>query len=214
MHSIATQHAEQRMIDAVYERLAPVYDIIYGALLQPGRRSAIDRLAPRPGETILEVGVGTGLSALRYPPSCRVVAIDMSAPMLERARSRIRRHQCHHVRLMRMDAARLAFADAQFDAVYAPYLLNVVPDPVAVIREMGRVCRPDGRLVLLNHFDHAAGQQRSLWMRAAGRLAVRISGADWQLNLERLLIAADLEAVSIDPVNLPPVSSVVVCRRA
>ena len=199
-------------VEAVYERLAPFYDLIYGVLLDHGRRSAIERLAPKAGEAILEVGVGTALSALRYPPSSRVTAIDLSAPMLERARTRLERRGCRHVRLCRMDAARLAFADGEFDAVYAPYVLNVVPDPVAVAREMLRVCRPDGRLVLLNHFDHSAIPRRGV-NRFVGRLAVRISGVDWHLDLERFLAATRLVAVSIEPVNVPPVSSVVVCRR-
>jgi phosphatidylethanolamine/phosphatidyl-N-methylethanolamine N-methyltransferase len=202
----------QTTVDAVYKRLAPIYDVVYGALLYHGRRSAIARLEPRPGESILEIGVGTGLSALHYPPTCRVAAIDLSAPMLMRAQTRLVRRGCRHVRLCRMDAAWLAFPDGHFDAVYAPYVLNVVPDPIAVVKEMRRVCRPGGRLVLLNHFDHSS--RRPLWMRVAGRLAVSISGVDWHLDLGRLLTATNLAAVSIEPVNLPPVSSVVVCRRA
>ena len=203
----------QAAVNAVYRRLAPVYDLIYGALLHHGRQSAIARLSPQAGESILEVGVGTGLSALRYPRRCRVAAIDMSGPMLERARVRLERRGCRHVRLCQMDAGHLAFADAQFDAVYAPYVLNVVPDPVAAVREMRRVCRPGGRLVLLNHFDHEDAA-RQIWMRAAGRLAVWMTGADWGLDLEHLLSATNLTAVSVESVNLPPVSSVVVCRRA
>src|SRR5262249_1791988 len=198
---------------AIYTHLAPLYDLIYGALLYHGRRSAIDRLAPQPGESILEVGVGTGLSAVHYPDGCRVTAIDLSEAMLERAQARLLRRSCRHVRLCRMDASRLAFRDGQFDAVYAPYVLNVVSDPEAVVREMLRVCRRSGRLVLLNHFDD--GERRpELWNRFAGRLAAWISGVDWHLNLEPLLAATDLTAISIDSVNLPPVSSVVVCRRS
>jgi phosphatidylethanolamine/phosphatidyl-N-methylethanolamine N-methyltransferase len=207
-----TTRARQRKVETLYQRLAPFYDVIYGALLQHGRKSAVERLAPQPGESILEVGVGTGLSAVLYPADCRVVAIDVSSPMLERARQRLDRRGCGHVRLCRMDAGRLAFADAQFDAVYAPYVLNVVPDPLAVAHEMLRVCRPDGRIVLLNHFDGAGRPARGV-NRLAGRLAFRFSGADWHLNLDRLLSATKLTAVSIEPVNVPPVSSVVVCRR-
>src|SRR5262249_25220621 len=155
--------AAQAAVEAVYRRLAPFYDVIYGVVLQHGRRSAIERLAPQPGGSILEGGGGTGLRPPHYPRSCRVLAVGLSAPVprggesrLERAKSRLERRQCGHVRLCRMDASHLAFGDAEFDAVYAPYVLNVVPDPVSVVREMLRVCRRDGRLVLLNHFDHAA----------------------------------------------------------
>jgi phosphatidylethanolamine/phosphatidyl-N-methylethanolamine N-methyltransferase len=170
----------------------------------------MDRLAPRAGESILEVGVGTGLSAVHYPRDCRVTAIDLSGAMLDRARARIVRHGTTHVRLCRMDAAHLAFRDAQFDAVYAPYVLNVVPDPVVVAREMLRVCRPHGRLVLLNHFDHAA--TRNIVNRIVGWMAGMVSDVNWNLDLDRLLHEAGLVAVEIEPVNVPRVSCVVLCR--
>lgn len=200
-------------MDAIYSDLAPLYDVIYGALLQHGRRAAIDRLAPKWGEAILEIGVGTGLSAVHYPRGCSVTAIDLSPQMLQRARARLTRHGCTHVRLCRMDASHLAFADGEFDAVYAPYVLNVVPDPVLVLDEMLRVCRAEGRLVLLNHFEHGSIRQH-IWGRLAGGLAARISGVNWHLDLERLLAATNLTAISIEPVNLPPVSAVVVCRKS
>src|SRR5215467_11403089 len=125
---------------------------MYGVALEHGRRQAMTRLALAPGESVLEVGVGTGLSALRYPDDCRVVAIDISQEMLERARQRLARRRVEHVTLCRMDVTRLAFPDESFDAVYAPYVVNVVPDPVGAAREMFRVCRSGGRVVLLNHF--------------------------------------------------------------
>ena len=76
-------------VETIYKRLAPVYDLIYGATLDPGRRLAMTRLAPGSGELILEVGVGTGLSAVEYPNRCRVAAIDLSPAMLHRARIRL-----------------------------------------------------------------------------------------------------------------------------
>ena len=201
-----------RAIEPLYAHLAPLYDLIYGGALQHGRGRAMDRLAPRAGESILEVGVGTGLSAVHYPHACRVTAIDLSAAMLDRARLRIERNGTTHVRLCRMDAAHLAFRDAQFDAVYAPYVLNVVPDPVGVAREMLRVCRPDGRIVLLNHFDHDA--TRNVVNRMVGWLAGLVSDVNWDLNLDRLLYDAGLVAIEIEPVNVPRVSSVVLCKPA
>src|SRR5262245_35828755 len=110
-------------------------------MLQPGRSRAMERLAPRAGESILEVGVGTGFGLMAYPSHCRVVAIDLTASMIARAQRRLRTHRIAHVSLCRMDAATLAFPDSRFDAVYAPYVINVVPDPVRMAREMLRVCR-------------------------------------------------------------------------
>ena len=197
--------------EAIYQRLAPVYDLIYGVTLAPGRRRALARLAPRGGESILEVGVGTGLSAMSYPRDCRVAAIDLSPHMLERARARLARRDVRHVTLLRMDAAHLAFGDAQFDGIYAPYVMNVVHDPVAVAREMLRVCKPAGRVVLLNHFNHETGNDPV--DRVLGRLASRI-GVNWHVDLPSLLRDSGLTAQSVERVNLPRVSSVVVCYKA
>jgi phosphatidylethanolamine/phosphatidyl-N-methylethanolamine N-methyltransferase len=198
-------------VEPLYSHLAPFYDAIYGLSLEHGRRRAMRRLAPRPGESILEVGVGTGIGASRYPRECRVTAIDLSDAMLERARARIA-SRCEHIRLCRMDAMRLGLPDAHFDGVYAPYVLNVVADPLAAAREMVRVCRPDGRIVLLNHFTRA--ETHDLVSRVAGRLAGILSGVNWHLDLDALLREAGLVAIAIEYVNLPRVSSVVVCRRA
>jgi phosphatidylethanolamine/phosphatidyl-N-methylethanolamine N-methyltransferase len=198
-------------VEIIYQRLAPVYDLIYGATLQPGRRQAMARLAPASGESILEIGVGTGLSATAYPSRCRVVGIDISEAMLDRAQSRLARRRMAHVALCRMDAAHLGFPDAAFDAVYAPYVINVVPDPLAVAREMRRVLRRDGRLVLLNHFENVSTNGWAEDM--LGRLAAR-AGVNWHLDLHRFLHDAGLVARSVDQVNVPGVSSVVMCHKS
>lgn len=199
-------------VELVYHRLAPVYDVIYGAMLQPGRRRAMAHLAPRAGELILEVGVGTGFGLRHYPPGCRVVAIDLSRPMIARAHARLRRRPVPGVSLCRMDAARLAFARGGFDAVYAPYLVNVVPEPIAVALEMIRVCRPGGRLVFLNHFDRLDGRRDAV-DRLVGAAAERISGVNWHLDFETFMRESGLEAQAVERVNVPRVSAVVLCRR-
>jgi phosphatidylethanolamine/phosphatidyl-N-methylethanolamine N-methyltransferase len=171
----------------------------------------MERLSPRPGEWILEIGTGTGLSALDYPVPCSVVAIDLSPAMLTRARTRLAMLNAHHIRLCRMDAMHLAFPDGMFDAVYAPYVVNVVRDPLAALREMRRVCRPNGRIVLLNHFS-GTGRDGKV-SKLLGRFASVAGDAKWDLNL-KLLDQARLTPASMEHVNLGGVSSVVVCRRA
>jgi phosphatidylethanolamine/phosphatidyl-N-methylethanolamine N-methyltransferase len=197
-------------IEHLYRRLAPVYDLIYGATLEPGRRQAMTRLAPASGELILEIGVGTGLSAIRYPRTCRAIAIDVSSQMLDRARARLVRRRVHHVALCRMDGARLGFPDAVFDAVYAPYVMNVAPDPVNVGLEMLRVLRPHGRIVLLNHFDDLA---EGSWIGdVLGRLA-STSGVNWHMELDGFLRDAGLVAQSVERVKAVGGSSIVTCHR-
>lgn len=195
----------------VYGRLTPLYDVVFGALLQDGRRRAMEHLNPRSSESVLEVGVGTGVGLADYPASCRVTAIDLSMAMLERARGRVERTDQATVSFAQMDATRLAFADASFDAVYAPHVVNVVPDPLAMGREMVRVCRPGGRVVLLNHFD-GVPETTNLTNQVAGRIA-NLFSVNWGLRLDEFLSHAGLEAIAVEAVNQPRLSSIVLCRR-
>ena len=196
----------------LYRRIAPFYDVLYGALLRPGRQLAMKRLAPQPGERILEIGVGTGITLAAYPARCAVVAIDDSAPMLSRANARLRQERLAQIALCRMDGAELAFANHTFDAVYVPYVINLVPNPIAVAREMIRVCRPGGRMVLLNHFHHPE-QRTTVLQRIAGLAAARLTGVNWRFPLSEFMRESGLQPESIEPVNAGRVSSVVVCRR-
>ncbi|OGA19893.1 MAG: hypothetical protein A3H32_17425 [Betaproteobacteria bacterium RIFCSPLOWO2_02_FULL_63_19] len=141
-------------IEKVYRRYAPTYDFYFGAVLQPGRRAVIDAMRCRPGERILEVGVGTGLSLLLYPRKVRVVGVDVSSEMLEIAHERKRRHRLDHVELRCMDAERMAFEDGAFDKVVAMYVMSVAPDPRRLLEEMRRVCKHEGDLYIVNHFRH------------------------------------------------------------
>jgi phosphatidylethanolamine/phosphatidyl-N-methylethanolamine N-methyltransferase len=206
----ATAVDQLSTIEILYERLAPVYDVVYGLGLYHGRKLAMDRLAPMPGQRICEVGVGTGLSAMGYPATCDVVGIDLSAAMLGRARRRFARKGMSHVRLCRMDAGRLAFPDGHFDAVYAAYVINVVPDPAAVTRELVRVVRPGGRVVLLNHFANGPGH--TVADRWLGRVATRLGGTHWELDLDGFLHDTGLTPLSIEPVNAG-VSTLLVCHK-
>ena len=111
-----------------------------------------------------------------------------------------------------MDATQLAFADRSFDAVYAPHVVNVVPDPAAIGREIARVCRPDGRVVLLNHFD-GVPETTNLTNHVAGRIA-NLFSVNWKIQLDDFLRQAGLEAITVESVNRPRLSSIVLCRVA
>ena len=198
-------------VDRVYAKLSPVYDIVFGAALQAGRVAAVDRMDIQPGDRVLEVGVGTGINTSLYPRRCRVTAVDFSAPMLEKARERVAREGLTHVRLYEMDAAHLTFQDEAFDCVYAPYLMSVVPDPVAVAREMYRVCRPGGRLVLLNHF-RSPNPILSRIERAISPFTVHV-GFKADLDLPGFLAQAGLRPASIERVNYPRLWSLVTCIK-
>ena len=202
---------ENHFVERVYEKLANVYDLIFGPTLHPGRLVARDRMEIRPGTHILEVGVGTGINASLYPRNCHVTGIDLSASMLDKARERVAREGLRNVRLLEMDAAETSFADDTFDIVYAPYLISVVPDPVAVAREMRRVCRPGGRIIVLNHF-RSANPILARVERMISPYTIHI-GFKADLDLPAFLAQANLQPVSIEKVNVPRLWSLVTCVK-
>src|SRR6476660_9939749 len=209
--ALSVTAVENSFVAGVYEKLASVYDFIFGPSLHPGRVRAIQRMGIKPGDRVLEVGVGTGINASLYPSDCAVTGIDLSDSMLEKARDRIARKGVRNVRLMEMDAANLKFADDTFDIVYAPYVISVVPDPVAVACEMRRVCRPGGRIVILNHFrsSNAVGA----WMERIIAPGAKYLGFKSDVDLPAFLVQADLKPVSIEKVNVPRIWSLVTCVK-
>jgi phosphatidylethanolamine/phosphatidyl-N-methylethanolamine N-methyltransferase len=141
-------------VEKIYSVYSGFYDILFGTIFHDSRRAAVHLLGIKPGERVLEVGVGTGLSLPFYPRDCQVVGIDLTGPMLEKGFEKISRKGLRHIHLQRMDATRMAFAENSFDAVVAAYVMTAVPQPRSVLLEMCRVCRPGGRIVLLNHFSN------------------------------------------------------------
>ena len=209
--ALSVTHVDNDFLARVYEKLATVYDFVFGPTLHPGRVDAIRRMAIGPGDRVLEVGVGTGINAPLYPRGCFVTGIDLSGSMLEKARDRIARKGVRNVRLLQMDAASLKFADDTFDIVYAPYVISVVPDPVGVTLEMRRVCRPGGRIVILNHFR--SENRVGAWMERIIAPATKYLGFKSDLDLPAFLVQADLKPVSIQKVNVPRIWSLVTCVK-
>ena len=198
---------ENDFVAGVYDKLAKVYDFTFGPTLHPGRLNAIDRMDIQPGERVLEVGVGTGINLSLYPDNCSVTGIDFNESMLEIARERAARKDSRNVRLLQMDAADLKFADNSFDIVYAPYLISVVPDPVRVAGEMRRVCRPGGRVILLNHFL-SPNLILSRIERMISPFTIHI-GFKADLDLPAFLTQAEMQPQSIEKVNFPKIWSLV-----
>ncbi|HLH77770.1 MAG TPA: methyltransferase domain-containing protein [Candidatus Binataceae bacterium] len=136
----------------VYSDFAFLYDRFFGRAFVDAEHQVIESLNLRPGQRVLEVGVGTGISLDAYPPYVHVVGIDPSPDMLEHARAKARENSWAHVELMPGDGSHLPMPDDSFDVVCAFHVVTVVPDPRQAMREMHRVCKPAGRIVVINHF--------------------------------------------------------------
>lgn len=202
---------ENDFVARVYAKLASVYDFTFGPTLHPARLQAIQRMGISSGDRVLEVGVGTGINLSLYPSGCSVTGIDFSRNMLEKAWERVDNHGLKNVRLFEMDAQELKFADASFDIVYAPYVISVVPDPVAVAREMLRVCRPGGRVIVLNHFMSA--NPVLAWIERAISPATVHIGFKADLDLPAFIAQAELKPASIEKVNIPRIWSLLTCIK-
>jgi phosphatidylethanolamine/phosphatidyl-N-methylethanolamine N-methyltransferase len=154
----------------------------------------------RPGQRVLEVGVGTGLSLPYYPRESHVTGIDISEAMLDRAREREEALGHSDIDLRLMDARELTYPDATFDHVLAPYVISVVPEPRKVMAEIRRVCKPGGTVVVVNHFH-----SRNPVVRAVEGLLTPASqwiGFRLDLPLEDVTSTPGLETVSVQRVNL------------
>ena len=191
---------EKRQVERAYELYAPVYDFIFDWIFAPGRAAAIKQLGLARNDSVLEGGIGTGLNLPLYPPTCRLTGIDLSQEMLDKAVERVQTLTRTNVTLKVMDATALDFADNEFDKALATYTISAVPDPVAVLREMRRVVKPGGVLVILNHFRSEG--------RIAGRLedlvAPLCTRLGWKSNLalKPLLARVGLEPEVVARLNM------------
>jgi phosphatidylethanolamine/phosphatidyl-N-methylethanolamine N-methyltransferase len=187
-------------IKRAYERISPVYDLLFDKIFHPGRVQAIHQLGLRADDHVLEVGIGTGLNLPLYPRHCRVTGVDLSEPMLRKAEDKLHELGLTNVVLRVMDAQDLQFPDNSFDHVLAAYTISVVPDPVRTLLEIKRVCRPGGRIVILNHFqsENKVIGTFEEWMAP---FCVKL-GWKTDLKLKPLLERARLQTDQIHRVNL------------
>jgi phosphatidylethanolamine/phosphatidyl-N-methylethanolamine N-methyltransferase len=183
---------ESAVLDA-YRRWAPVYDYTFGLVAREGRRHSVEVINSSSGR-VLEVGVGTGLSLPDYEKHLEVVGIDLSPEMLEKARERVDEGDLEHVTgLHEMDAGDLKFADASFDTVVAMFVMTVVPEPEAVMRELSRVTKPGGEVMLVNHFSQREGVRG--WVER--RMAPFADKLGWRpiFDVDRVMVAPELKLV-------------------
>jgi phosphatidylethanolamine/phosphatidyl-N-methylethanolamine N-methyltransferase len=148
---------DRDQVAEAYGRWAPVYDIVFGPVFRRGRLAAV-RAAERVGGRVLEVGVGTGLSLADYGRGTRIVGIDISGPMLDKARRRVEVQNLAQVEALEvMDAEHLAVPDASFDVVVAQYVVTAIPNPERALDEFVRVVRPGGEIILTTRLGAETG---------------------------------------------------------
>jgi phosphatidylethanolamine/phosphatidyl-N-methylethanolamine N-methyltransferase len=157
-----TNVMDRDQVAEAYGRWAPIYDIVFGPVFRQGRRAAV-KAAERVGGRILEVGVGTGLSLGDYGAATRVFGIDISEPMLNKARKRVAARGLAHVEALQvMDAEHLSLPDGSFDVVVAQYVVTAIPNPERALEEFARVVRPGGEIILTTRIGAGTGLRGTL----------------------------------------------------
>jgi phosphatidylethanolamine/phosphatidyl-N-methylethanolamine N-methyltransferase len=182
---------DEAAVREAYRRWAPVYDYTFGKVSTAGRRHAVEIINASKGN-VLEVGVGTGLSLPEYKPHLSITGIDLAPEMLDKARERVTKEGLTNVAgLHVMDAGDLQFPDASFDTVVAMYVITVVPDPEKVMRELARVVKPGGEVMLVNHFSQDDGVRG--WVER--RMAPFADLVGWHsvFNVSRVMVCDDLK---------------------
>jgi len=195
----------------LYSEFAPLYDRIFGKIFYNRLERVIEDLDIPPGAQVLEVGAGTGTSFPAYPVHCEITGIDLAPDMLARARQKIEDNGWHHLRVMEMNALDLKFPDNSFDYVMAFHVVTVVPDPVRMIAEVKRVCKPNGKIVIVNHFTSAVPVLGSL-TKAIDPLT-RWLGWRTDLQLKPFIETTDLTIEKVYKLSRSSLYTVVLGRK-
>jgi phosphatidylethanolamine/phosphatidyl-N-methylethanolamine N-methyltransferase len=138
---------------SIYDFHSMFYDVTFGRLVQRRIARGISHMNIAPGATVLDLGIGTGTSVEYYPKHARVVGIDLSAGMLRECRKKLQDGECAPTQLLQANALELPFRDDAFDHVFISHVISVVSDPYRLILEAQRVCKPEARIVIVNHFQ-------------------------------------------------------------
>lgn len=192
---VRTVNPTQAHESRIYSDYALLYDKTFGKIFYNRIKHVIESLHIPPGAEVLELGVGTGTSFPAYPTNCKVMGIDLAKHMLVQARAKISKNSWSHLQVMEMDALNLTFADNSFDYVTVFHTVTVVPDPVQMLAEAQRVCKPGGKIVIVNHFTTDLPIIGSL-TEALDPLTRRL-GWRTKLKLEPFLQATDLTVEEI-----------------
>ena len=153
MTTVVSRKPEHQPHDSpIYSNLVPAYQALWPAVARRRISAAIRSLQIPAGSRVLEVGVGTGLSLDSYPTDVSITGVDLSEPMLAEAKQLVADRNWSHVDVMPMNAEELTFDDASFDFVTSFHTISVVSRPDEMMKEIVRVCKPGGRILIVNHF--------------------------------------------------------------
>ena len=187
-------------IETFYDKVGPIYESFhYNLFFKECFKTAFSFCDINRDSRILEVGVGTGQSFPYYPEDCSVTGIDISQAMLKQAQKNMKKQCLQNISLKKMNAIQIDFPDNSFDYVMAFMVLSATKNPAKVLKEMHRVCKPQGKIVFGNHFLSS-----NRWVARGERTFRHFFywlGFDLALDIEKLLVEAELQVLEKRTIN-------------
>lgn len=199
------------MTTKIYSLYSHFYDSFFGTIFHPGHRVASELMNIQPGERVLEVGIGTGMSLSLYPGNIEVVGIDINQDMIKQAGEKKQRMGYTHVKLCIMDASQMAFKNNYFDKVIAAHSITVIPKPFETLKEIKRVCKENAEFFFLNYGgsdDNVFSRIEKAWAPIRSRL-----GLGRVIDLEGLLRNANFKIDFKDRVNIFKLFQIIKCSN-
>ncbi len=144
---------DDKSIIKSYKRVSGFYDYTFGQIFRPGQKKLVSMMDCTSNDKVLEIGIGTGTSYRYYPQDTHVTGIDISPDMLKKAEKNIKKHNLRNKDVLMMNGEQLKFDNNTFDKVAGMYVVSVTQNPDLLIKEMKRVCKPNGDIYLVNHFS-------------------------------------------------------------
>ncbi len=199
------------MTTKIYSLYSYFYDSFFGAIFHPGLRAASELMNIQPGERVLEVGIGTGMSLSLYPDNVEVVGIDINQDMIKQAGEKKQRMGYTNVKLCITDATEMGFKDNYFDKVIASHSITVIPKPSETLKELKRVCKENAEFFFLNYSgsdDNVVARIEKAWSPIRSRL-----GLGKAIDLEGLLQKANFKIDFKNRVNIFKLFQLIKCSN-
>ncbi len=200
------------MTTKIYSLYSHFYDSFFGAIFHPGLRAASELMNIQPGERVLEVGIGTGMSLSLYPGDVEVVGIDINQDMIKQAGEKKQRMGYSNVKLCITDATEMGFKDNYFDKVIASHSITVIPKPSETLKELKRVCKEKAEFFFLNYSgsdDNVVARIEKAWSPIRSRL-----GLGKAIDLEGLLQKANFKIDFKNRVNILKLFQLIKCSNS
>ncbi len=205
------QHMREDVTSKTYDIWAKIYDNSFGALVRRRQRRAVEQLQTKPGDRVLDLGVGTGLTLRHYKDDVTVVGMDLSWGMLNKAKVKCDEQGLDHCMLVQGDAMFPPFADNSFDHIVITHVISVVSDPPKLLQLAQRLVKPGGRIVILNHFQ-STNRIVGWFEKTLNPIFIKI-GWKSDLALEDCLVGVDLDVEYAFKMSLVDIWRIVVLRK-